>query len=61
MKEIKFKQTIIEINMTLLTLCEDILSEDLTKEEIVDEIMTLYHSLTTLEWYYAIWDWKMDC
>ena len=49
MKEIKFKQTIIEINMTLLTLCEDILSEDLTKEEIVDEIMTLYHSLTTLE------------
>ena len=49
MEEIKFKQTIIEINMTLLTLCEDILSEDLTKEEIVDEIMTLYHSLTTLE------------
>lgn len=49
MDKIIYKQAITKINMTLVTLCEDILSEDLTKEEIVDEIMTLYHSLTTLE------------
>lgn len=57
MEENKYKK----INTALLSICEDILSEDFTKEQIVDEIMTLYHELNMLEGYYDIWCWKMDC
>ena len=45
------KETIIckQISIALLNICEDILSEDYTKEQIVDEIMTLYNALNTME------------
>lgn len=38
-----------QISIALLSICEDILSEDYTKEQIVDEIMTLYNALNTME------------
>ena len=41
MEENKYKK----INTALLSICEDILSEDFTKEQIVDEIMTLCNIL----------------
>lgn len=44
-----YKSMISKINLALLSICEDILSEDYTKEQIVDEIMTLYSILTTAE------------
>lgn len=45
MEEIKYKKIIAKINTALLSICEDILSEDFTKEQIVDEIMTLCNLL----------------
>ncbi len=50
MEENKYKK----IQTALLSIGEDILSEDFTKEQIVDEIMTLYHELTMMEEYYDI-------
>lgn len=44
-----YKIIISQINSTLLSICEDILSEHYTKEQIVDEIMTLYNILTKVE------------
>lgn len=49
MEEIKYKKIIAKINTALLSICEDILSEDYTKEQIVDEIMTLCHELNMVE------------